>query len=681
LRGERQFDLVIRFDEAHRTDIGDIRSATVSLPGGSQMPLSEFAEITYTQGPAKISRDDTKRRIVVGVNVRGRDLESVVKDVQDIIAREITLPVGYSITYGGQFENLRSARARLSVAVPIALILIFVLLYFAFDSVKEALMIYSAIPLASVGGVLLLYLRDMPFSISAGVGFIALFGIAVLNGIVLIEHFKELKAQGMSDINRRILIGTRDRLRPVLLTAAAAALGFLPMAISSSAGAEVQRPLATVVIGGLISSTALTLVVLPVLYALFDRKGKNPQKTVQPQHLAVLLIGLVCLPAAAQSQAPAEPLTVEHAMDLAVKHNARLKAASLQVERSRQVLGTSFDPEKTQVYYSFDQNNIAENGLPIHVWGINQTLRFPTVYGAQRKLNEARVHVQEQQYRLDEQYLKKEVSKAYYEVVYWQHVQTNYHYLDSLYGQLAHAATRRFELGETNYLEQLTAETRRKETQLLLKQAEESSIRAREQLRKWMQTSDSLRIEAQSLPRLVWEEVDTLDHPGIRYAAASVNVAADAIKLEKQKLLPDLSLGYFRGTNQGPNPRAYNGVQAGIAVPLWFGAQKASVRASQTEYLAVREEANDYRTQLLARYRELRSELRKYEKALTFYEESGQRLARELRQTAGTAFQNGEIDFFRYAQSLDQARAIEINYLENLLRYDQIVLEINFLMN
>merc|ERR1711879_202740 len=193
-----------------------------------------------------------------------------------------------------------TARERLTIAVPIALLLIFVLLYFAFDSVKEALIIYSAIPMSAIGGVILLYMRGLPFSISAGVGFIALFGIAVLNGIVLIEEFKELKAHGITDINRRILIGTKNRLRPVLLTASAAALGFLPMAISTSAGAEVQRPLATVVVGGLISATALTLIVLPVLYALFDRKGHLPKVKVSASALTLLL--LLTVPALGQNR-------------------------------------------------------------------------------------------------------------------------------------------------------------------------------------------------------------------------------------------------------------------------------------------------------------------------------------------------------------------------------------------
>ncbi|MDO9553413.1 efflux RND transporter permease subunit [Rhodonellum sp.] len=274
--GEKQFDLVVRFEEGFRKEIENIQQASVNLPDGTFLPLSEFAEIYLDKGPAKISRDNTRRRIVIGVNVRNRDLQSVVNDIQQIIQSNIILPEGYTIDYGGQFENLNLAKARLMVAVPVALVLIFTLLYFAFSSLRDALIIYTAIPFSAVGGILLLSLRGMPFSISAGVGFIALFGIAVLNGIVLIEHFKTLYSEGHHDLFKMIIKGTKERLRPVLLTASAAAMGFLPMAISTSAGAEVQRPLATVVVGGLISATFLTLIVLPVLYAMFFKtKEKN----------------------------------------------------------------------------------------------------------------------------------------------------------------------------------------------------------------------------------------------------------------------------------------------------------------------------------------------------------------------------------------------------------------------
>lgn len=269
--GERRFDLVIRLEENLRNDIEDLRNLYVPLANGGQIPLRELAKVEYTEGPAKISRDDTKRRVVIGVNVRNRDMESVVKDVSTIIDEKINLPPGYSVTYGGQFENLQNAKNRLMIAVPVALCLIFILLYFAFGSIRETLLVFTAIPLSAVGGVFLLWLRGMPFSISAGVGFIALFGIAVLNGIVLVEHLKDLKHRGMNNIDELILKGTTDRLRPVTLTATAAALGFLPMAISSSAGAEVQRPLATVVIGGLFTATLLTMIVLPILFKMFDK--------------------------------------------------------------------------------------------------------------------------------------------------------------------------------------------------------------------------------------------------------------------------------------------------------------------------------------------------------------------------------------------------------------------------
>ena len=268
--GEKRFDLVVRLAGAYRDDLENLANLFIEAPN-RRVPLKELATVTYATGPSKISRDDTRRRVVVGINVRNRDLQSLVDEVRQLLTDNLKLPYGYYIKYGGQFENLQAAQSRLVVAVPVALALIFTLLYFTFGSLKQALLVFSAIPLASIGGILLLWFRGMPFSISAGVGFIALFGIAVLNGIVLIDFFNELEKKGVNDVLERVKLGTRQRLRPVLLTASAAALGFFPMAFSISAGAEVQRPLATVVIGGLVTATILTLVVLPVLYTLFTK--------------------------------------------------------------------------------------------------------------------------------------------------------------------------------------------------------------------------------------------------------------------------------------------------------------------------------------------------------------------------------------------------------------------------
>lgn len=272
---ERRFDLVVRLDSAHRSGIDDVRNLVIPVAGGAQIPLYQVADIDFRLGPAQISREAGKRRIVIGFNVSERDVRSVVEDIREQLAQKINLPTGYYFTYGGQFENLQKASARLMVAVPVSLLLIFMLLYMTFRSFTQAALIFTAIPMSATGGVFALLLRGMPFSISAGVGFIALFGVAVLNGIVLISTFNHLEEEGVTGVSERIKRGTLIRLRPVLMTATVASLGFLPMAISTSAGAEVQKPLATVVIGGLITATFLTLFVLPLLYMLVNRKKRE----------------------------------------------------------------------------------------------------------------------------------------------------------------------------------------------------------------------------------------------------------------------------------------------------------------------------------------------------------------------------------------------------------------------
>jgi cobalt-zinc-cadmium resistance protein CzcA len=268
---ERRFALVVRYAPEKRHSVDDIRQLLITTPSGNQLTLDQVAEVNLEAAPAQIQRDEAKRRIVVGFNVRGRDMESVVHDLKQLIKAEMRFEPGYYVTYGGTFKNLEEARQRLMVAVPVALLLIFALLYFAFHSIPQGLLIFTAIPLSAIGGIVSLWIRDMPFSISAGVGFIALFGISVLNGIVLVAEFNRLYQSGISDPDELIKQGTATRLRPVLMTALVASLGFLPMALSESSGAEVQRPLATVVIGGLVSATLLTLVVLPCLYRIFFR--------------------------------------------------------------------------------------------------------------------------------------------------------------------------------------------------------------------------------------------------------------------------------------------------------------------------------------------------------------------------------------------------------------------------
>ncbi len=673
--GEKQFDLVIRYDDKYRKNIHNLEESTILLPNGAYLPLRELATISYTKGPAKISRDDTKRRIVVGVNVRNRDLESVVKDVQNILEAKLTLPSGYSITYGGQFENLNSARQRLMFAVPIALLLIFVLLYFAFGSVKDALLIYTAIPLSAVGGVFFLYIRDLPFSISAGVGFIALFGIAVLNGIVLIEHFKELKTKGFKSINERIITGTKERLRPVLLTAGAAALGFLPMAISTSAGAEVQRPLATVVIGGLITATLLTMLVLPVLYAMFESNLPKLKGIKKGSALGLLII---ILPFASNGQSTT-PLNLAQAIDLALANNQGVKAAKLQVDKRKQLESSAFNIGMTEAYYQYDENNIAPNGLPLKVWGVSQAFEFPTVYSSQKKVKKLETKIEQQKYLIDEFYLKKGVSKAYYNIIYWQKVATNYKYLDSLFSHFVNAASRKFELGETNYLEKLTASSKKKEINLLLKQTNESIVRSYLELNKWMQVDSTFIISDAGLEKLAINSIDTLNHPGLLYYTNAIELQDKSLAVAKNRLLPDLRLSYFQGSNTGDNAQIYQGFEAGIGIPLFFGAQKSEINAAKINRSIIESNALNYRNQLKSNYHQLLSDLAKYNEAITVYHQSGKTLASELIHTSSRGYQDGEIDFVQYLLALENAISIEMAYLKNLNNYNQTVLEINYL--
>lgn len=260
-----------------RNDVESLRSLYIPLPGGGSVPLEQVASIGYENAPSQITHEEGQRRIYIGFNVRGRDVQRTIADIQQRLDERLKLPTGYHYEYGGQFKNMEEAKSRLSVALPVALLIILILLYATLGNVRETLYVFTAIPLSAIGGIMALWLRGMPFSISAGVGFIALFGIVVLNGIVLINQFNAFERQGMANVHDRVVKGCLLRLRPVLMTAMVASFGFLPMAVSTSDGAEVQRPLATVVIGGLLTATFLTLLVLPAIYKLFTAENKNKQ--------------------------------------------------------------------------------------------------------------------------------------------------------------------------------------------------------------------------------------------------------------------------------------------------------------------------------------------------------------------------------------------------------------------
>ncbi|MBK7131247.1 MAG: efflux RND transporter permease subunit [Bacteroidales bacterium] len=426
------------------------------LPDGHQIPFDQLADISIKSGPAQVSRENTKRRITIGFNVRGRDVQSVINDVTAQIDQNIKLPTGYYISYGGQFENLVAARKRLSVAVPVALILIFVLLYFTFNSVKQSLLIFTAVPMSAIGGIFALYLRDMNFSISAGVGFIALFGVAVLNGIVLIAEFNRLEKEGISDITERVLKGLHTRLRPVIMTAAVASFGFLPMAISTSAGAEVQKPLATVVIGGLITATLLTLVVLPVLYIYFSSgKIKLPRRKKVKGGIAPLLIGLSFLalanPLSAQET---RMINLKDAIQTALDSNLYIRSTEYSLEINKALKGTAFDLPKTSIEGQYGQINSYSKD---NSFTVTQSFAFPTVYANRYKLANATIKSSELNKTVSQLEISSQVKLWYWQYVYLLSKQKLLMYQDSLYSGFMRAAELRSKAGETNRLEMITA--------------------------------------------------------------------------------------------------------------------------------------------------------------------------------------------------------------------------------
>jgi len=425
--GEKRFDVVVKISGDQKKDLNDVQNLLVPTPQGTQIPLSQLADVQIKQGPNQIQREDAKRRIIVGFNVRGRDVQSIVTELQEKAGKLLKLPSGYYVTYGGAFENLNAAKSRLMIAVPVSLLLILILLHFAFNSLKQGLLIYSAIPLSAIGGILFLALRGMPFSISAGVGFIALFGVAVLNGIVLIAEFNQLKMEGIKDLRRIVLMGTKVRLRPVLMTAFVASLGFFPMAISNGAGAEVQRPLATVVIGGLLIATFLTLFVLPVLYMQFERsvpKNKKHKKSAAITVLMFLLLG------SAQGLQAQTPIRLEAAMDTALHHNLQLKNEQLKTKYQEILIGTAKQIPPTNLTADLGQINSMYTDTK---FSIAQSFSFPAVYNRQKELLQQEWKNSALNISVKEAILKRDLSRLYNAILYLENKKDLLIESDSLY--------------------------------------------------------------------------------------------------------------------------------------------------------------------------------------------------------------------------------------------------------
>ena len=678
--GERRFEMVIRFEKNFRTDIENIRSLYIPVSSGNQLPLSQFAEIEYSEGPMQISRDDAKRRVTLGLNVRDRDVKTVVEDIKSILDKKLKLPPGYFITYGGQFENLVEANKRLSIAVPVALFLILILLYFTFNSLRQTLIIFTAVPLSAIGGVFALWLRDMPFSISAGVGFIALFGVAVLNGIVLISYFNHLKEEGMTDIHQRILEGTRLRLRPVIMTAAVASLGFLPMALSTSAGAEVQRPLATVVMGGLITATILTLIVLPVLYLVFSGEKRTPKTGIL---MTLFFLVLFTIPFDSRSQSQQITLSLDQAVKLAATNNAGIQAASLETEAQKQLAKEAINIDKTN--FLLVQDPTAGGNID-NSFSVNQNFSFPSVYVNQKKLANLTIDAAEEQFNLRKNQLLMEVKSAYYQFYYLQLKIKLLSYLDSIYGDFSRASELRFKTEESNLLEKTAAEAERMQVHNRLTQTKIDLLIQQKKLQTLLNIQSDIRI-ADTEPQkrillLVQDSSLIATNPYAAYLKKQIEISQLVLKVERSKRMPDLTVGYLHQALVGsynPNGIERNyfgksrqaGFQVGLAIPIWFNAQEGRIKASKIQQQIAEKNYQYTINNLSARFYELAQEHEKYKNSLSYFENTGIAQANRMIDFTMKSFRAGNIGYIEYIQNITRATEIQNNYLETLHQYNQ----------
>lgn len=701
--GERRFDMVVRLSEQNRQSIEDLRNLYVDLPNGEQVPIKEVANISYQPGPMQISRDNTSRRINVGVNVRGRDVESMVNEIQQKLDAQLELPPGYYITYGGSFENLQRAKQRLQVVVPIALTLIFILLYFALHSFSQSVMIYVAVPMAAIGGVFALAIRGMPFSISAGVGFIVLFGVAVLNGLVLISRFNSLKEEGIMELKERILVGTEERIRPILLTATAAIMGFIPMAFSGSAGAEVQRPLATVVIGGLISATLLTLIVVPVLYYVVEtrsdkKRGNGGQPIVANSIVMFLFIGMgiFLLPSrvkAQQQNIPSDTLpaiSIEDAIERAKSNYPSIKASRLEIESQDALKKTAWDLGQTQIFTGKEEAFNGTSNVPLEngrggVYtriGIQQQNIDILGIGPRRKLQKEQVALAESALDLTLLEVEREVGIAWSNTYAAKSQYILYQVLDSIFTEFERAARIRYEQEATSHLEYLAATNQARQVTLQKEQFFHDYQSALQRLNLWL-ASDTMFTVTMSGPEQLTMPIANISdsvrgHPLQAWRRQQLNVADSRARVARANLLPTLSAQY--GLQEINGRKGFYTYQIGVNIPLSFLPGLGRSQSARVGREIARQNLYQTQLELQSTYKSLLQEYRKWLYSWQYYQEEALPLARQQREGAVIAYREGAIDYVTFIQNMRSAMEIEVNSWNALGRYLDVKARLNYFL-
>jgi cobalt-zinc-cadmium resistance protein CzcA len=669
--GERKFDLVVRIPKDENTDIEALKSLLIPIPNGNQIPLNEVADISFKTSPSQISREDAQRRIVIEANVRGRDVESVVLEIQQKLEAKLKLPEGYYITYGGQFQNLQEAKDRLQLAVPLALALIFFLLFLSFNSLKEAAIIFSAIPLAAIGGVLALWMRGMNFSISAGVGFIALFGVAVLNGIVLISYYNRLRDEGEDNLLQRIYKGSAARLRPILATATVASFGFLPMALSNSAGAEVQKPLATVVIGGLLTSTLLTLFVLPVLYYLVmtPRKPKNTVITT----IAILIVGSLSINANAQNK----PLQLNDALQAALKNYPTIQQAVLKTQQQQTLTKTATMLDPFNINSNFGQIN-----SKLYDYNIGVAKSFKLSNKANKNVLDQNVSLAKSFEAVTKNELIKNVSSTYYN---WSNSWQYYNLLlqlESIYIDYEKYADKKFQVGESNKLEKINAYLQHKDLKLQLAQANTEVAFYLTELQKWTLDKESYQAPSkfETLAEInVNDSTLVSKHPVLEYLQQQIKSRELEQKAEKAKGNPSFNLGVNTQSLDKGNPFYYGSV--GINIPLFKTGIKARSEAAKIETEIAKKELEKSQQELATAFLQQYQLQKQYAEQLNYYKSEGLPMAENIVNIAQRSYKSGDIGYIEYVQNLNEVNKIKTDYLTLMNNYNQTIINIQYLLN
>lgn len=682
--GERRFDMVIRFRKEDRKDIEDIRNLFVNLSNGKQIPLRIVADIQYLNGPMQISRDNTNRRTYVGVNVRGRDIQSLVEEISEKLDKSLELPAGYFIRYGGTFENLQRATKRLKIVVPISLALIFILIFFALGSIRQTAMIYIAIPLAAIGGVYSLWVRGMPFSISAGIGFIVLFGIAVLNGLVLISAWNELKEEGVTDLNERIIKGAKRRIRPILLTASTDILGFLPMALSGSAGAEVQRPLATVVIGGMISATLLTLIVLPLLYKWLEER-QNKKMKLNLTVIALLLI----IPVGSYAQNDKKIESLQQAIAISSKNNGDIQIAENRISIAEADKTGSISLPKTDFGIQYGQYNSADDEV---AWQINQGFSFPTVYTRKNQLAKAEIESKNLKYDVDFNDLRYKIRSSWYKLSYLNEKLNILLFKDSITKDFQKASETKYNAEASSLMEKMNAETKVMEISnkvfMLQSDIEIEKSRLLVLLNDSSYTDISISKETERDYKKLMDASPEELNPGLMFQNQAIRKAEFSRKAKTAAYLPEFRIGYFNNSLKGvplpngdlaPVSTRFDGFQAGLMIPIFYNNVKSNVRKAKLDQNIAEINAAYYAHTLKNHYQQQLQEIKKYEASIAYFKEKALPQAQLIIETAQKSYELDAIGYLEYFQNIDQALQLKYEYLESLNLYNQAVIRLEYI--